>query len=243
MTTPIDHHSPIPLHVQIERYLRQMIQQEKYQNGKLLPGEWEMANAFGVSRNTYRTAIDKLVRDGLVVRKKGIGTMVNRRRISTTLERWSGFSEEMSAQGIAMELLSQSVSWVSADDEVAFDMGVKAGTRLCRLERIRGIDGQPVVLFLSYFHPRVGIHAQEDFSGPLYDVLEKRYNAHAHISNEEISALPLNDYLSDKLRLRENVPVLLRKRHVLNRGEKLLELCYAYYRSDKFVYNVQFKKD
>lgn len=238
----IDLHSHIPLYVQLEQYLRELIQQEEYQKGKLLPSEVDMAAQFGVSRNTLRAAIDKLVQENLVIRKKGVGTVVNKHRIAAKLERWDGFSAEMDSKGIRMQTLFKDVKWVKADDDVAFDMGIKAGTPVCRLERLKGVDAEPVVLFISYFHPRVNVDADEFFDGRLYEVLERKYHAVPMISNEEIGALACNDYFSSKLAITDGAPVLFRKRFVLNAAEKLLEMCYSYYRSDKFVYSVQIKR-
>ena len=72
----IDHKSPVPLHVQVEELMRKMIEMPKYQNGELLPNEVSIATQLGVSRNTVRQAINKLVYEGLLVRKKGVGSRV-----------------------------------------------------------------------------------------------------------------------------------------------------------------------
>ena len=69
--------SPIPLHAQIEDYLRKLIVQDDYKNGeKLLPKEVMLSKRLGVSRNTIRQAINKLVIEGHLERKKGVGTKV-----------------------------------------------------------------------------------------------------------------------------------------------------------------------
>ena len=58
----IDYSSSIPLHLQVEKYLRELIRQEEYQNGGLLPSEVDLSKRFGVSRSTFRSAMDRLVR-------------------------------------------------------------------------------------------------------------------------------------------------------------------------------------
>ena len=65
----LDHSSNIPLHKQAEDLLRTMIQQEEYKSGKLLPNEVELSKSLNISRNTLRQAINKLVFEGLLVRK------------------------------------------------------------------------------------------------------------------------------------------------------------------------------
>lgn len=242
MRNTIDHDSPIPLHIQVEKFLRELITLEEYQEGKLLPNEVELSKKFGISRNTFRAAMDRLVLEGLVIRKKGIGSRVNKTKIATTLTEWDSFSREMTTKGKEMKTLSKSVEWVEADEEVALAFSIEPGSRVCRLERLKGATGEPVVLFVSYFHPRVGVREEEQFEGRLYEILRDKYFSIPEISNEEIGALPCSDYFSQKLHMPADIPLLFRKRKVLNAAHKILELCYAYYRSDKFLYTIQIKR-
>ena len=243
MRNSIDYTSHIPLHLQIEEYLRELIKHKEYMDGKALPGEVEISRKFGVSRNTFRTAMDRLVRDGLVVRKPGVGSFVNKEPISTTLSKWDSFSDEMNAKGIVFTNISQKVSWGKVSGETACAMGIGTEERVCCLERLRGIGEQPVVLFLSYFPPRVGIREDETFEGKLYSILENKYQQVPAISNEEIRAIKCDAHFAKKLSQPMDVPILCRKRKVLNAAGKLLELCYAYYRSDKFVYSIQIRRE
>lgn len=66
----IDHDSNKPLHLQAEEILRNLIDSEEYKNGKFLPNEVELSQTLNISRNTLRQAINKLVFEGLLVRKK-----------------------------------------------------------------------------------------------------------------------------------------------------------------------------
>lgn len=242
MKNKIDHNSPIPIHVQVESYLRELIEQEEYQEGKFLPNEVELSKKMGISRNTFRAAMDRLVLEGLVIRKKGVGSKVNKSKIKTTLTEWDSFSREMTTKGKLLKTISKEVQWVEADEEIAAALDVKPGTAVCRLERIRGVEEDPVVIFISYFHPRVGIKSDEKFDGRLYEILQDKYYCVPEISDEEIGALPCSDSFSRKLHISSDIPILFRKRKVLNAADKILELCYAYYRSDKFLYTIRIKR-
>src|SRR3546814_15077095 len=96
----IDHTSPVPLHKQIEMLIRSLVERGDYDGGKLLPREEELARKFGVSRNTVRQGIYKLVVEGLLNRKTGVGTMVAPRTITTHLVDRHSLTKEMNRRGI-----------------------------------------------------------------------------------------------------------------------------------------------
>ena len=70
----LHHDSPVPLHAQVERLLRELVRRPEYQKGQLLPDEVSLAMRLGVSRGTVRAGISKLVFEGVLERKPGIGT-------------------------------------------------------------------------------------------------------------------------------------------------------------------------
>src|SRR3546814_5003587 len=80
--------------------MRSLVESGDYDGGKLLPSEEGLARKFGVSRNTVRQGIYKLVVEGLLSRKKGVGTMVAPRTITTHLDEWHSFTQEMNRRGI-----------------------------------------------------------------------------------------------------------------------------------------------
>ena len=102
----LDHSSNIPLHKQAEDLLRTMIQQEEYKSGKLLPNEVELSKSLNISRNTLRQAINKLVFEGLLVRKPGYGTCVAPQDVMSNARNWMSFSQEMAAQGMKVQNLN-----------------------------------------------------------------------------------------------------------------------------------------
>ena len=102
MKYTINHKSPVPLHVQAEDVLRQIIQEPDYKGGKLLPNEVELSKQLAISRTTLRQAINQLVFEGLLVRKKKIGTRVSQTPVSSKSNNWLSFSQEMKLRGITI---------------------------------------------------------------------------------------------------------------------------------------------
>ncbi|WP_421876565.1 GntR family transcriptional regulator [Marinoscillum sp.] len=240
MDLRVDHSSPIPLHVQVEKLLRDLIDQPNYANGAFLPKEVELSKLLGVSRNTVRQATNKLEYEGLIFRKKGVGTKVAKREISTNLGEWHSFTQEMSSKGIPFRNLELDVSWVQVSEKIGNFLNVDPGVKVLRLSRLKGTE-EPLVYFESYFQPRIGLTGNEDFSQPLYDILEQDYHSIPAISKENIKA-GLAGSRAMKLQIGENDPILIRERFVSDPGNRPLEYNIGYYRSDMFTYTIEIRR-
>jgi GntR family transcriptional regulator len=240
MVLKINHKSPEPLHHQVENLLRNLINQPEYNSrGKFLPKEVELAKRLGISRNTVRHATNKLVYEGLLIRKKGVGTKVADNPISTKLDSWHSFTQEMNEKGIPFKNYNIKVEWIEADSFIASFFSIPEKKKILKMERLRGMDSGPVVYFISYFHPRVGLTGNEDFSKPLYKMLEDEYSTVVSISKEEISARLADEDIAKKLKIKKNAPVLRRKRFVLDPGGRPVEYNIGYYNAEHFTYSIE----
>ncbi len=65
-----------PIHNQIAALLRKRIVSGEYTEDTGLPPEWTLADHFKVSRHTVRAALQKLVSDGLIERRRGMRTTI-----------------------------------------------------------------------------------------------------------------------------------------------------------------------
>ncbi len=237
-----DHNSPIPLHIQVEELLLDIIKLPEYTNGKLLPKEMDLAKSLGVSRSTIRQASNRLADKNLIIRKKGIGTRTNKEMLVTRLDSWSSFSKEMLEQGKTLVNYEFKLKKIFSDQIVSLKLGVAIDTPVYRLSRVRGIKDESRVYFISYFHPKVNLDERSDFSKPLYDLIELSSGFIATVSKEEISAIISSDKLSEKLDINVGDPVLRRERVVLDRSMSPLEYNIGYYKADNFIYSVELRR-
>lgn len=242
MKFSIDHNSPVPLHIQAEELLRKMIEDPQFRNGKFLPNEVELSQQLAISRTTLRQALNKLVYEGLLVRKKGIGTKVSEKTVSSKSMNWKSFSQEMAARGIPIRNFELHISWVKPNEDVAHFFDIKPEQKVLKLERLRGRPEGPFVYFVSYFHPGTGLTGDEDFKRPLYEILEMEYNVIATLSKEEISAKAADNFIAGKLEIETGSPVLFRKRFVYDQADKPIEFNLGYYKSDSFIYTVESRR-
>lgn len=240
MKLSIDHSSPIPLHFQVEELLRKLIESPDYSNGQLLPNEVDMAKQLAISRTTLRQAINKLVYEELLIRKKGVGTWVsNKRPLSSKSKNWLSFSQEMEARGIPIKNFELHISWVFPDKKTAHFFDITKDKKILKLVRLRGTNDGPFVYFESYFHPRVNLTGDEDFKKPLYEMLEKCHSIVAHKSQEEISAILADECIAQKLETAVNSAILFRERFVYDQAERPIEYNLGYYKAESFTYTVE----
>lgn len=243
MVIEINHKSALPLHIQVERMLRELIALPEYHNGKMLPNEIELAKRLGISRNTVRQATNRLVYEGLLIRKKGVGTKVtNNKSVTTRLDNWHSFTQEMSNKGIEFKNYEININWVKPDNVVANFFSISHHKEVLCMERLRGLDTGPIVYFISYFHPRVGLTGKEDFTKPLYKMLEDEFSTVVTTSKEEISAKLADESIAKRLNLKVGDPILKRKRFVFDPGGRPVEFNIGYYNATHFTYSIEIQR-
>ncbi len=228
-----------PLHIVAEEAVKKMIAEPEYRNGKLLPNEIDLAENLGVSRNTLRQAINKLVFEGYLCRKKGYGTWVVRKTVTSGVKNWMSFSQEMERLGIKVRNYELHVSYEDPVPAVKAFFRLDDRNKSClKLERVRGHEEFPFVVFFSWFNPIFNIDADDNFAMPLYELLEKKYGVVVHTSVEELSAGLAGKMIAEKLHISESDPVLVRKRYVYDVNGTPVEYNVGYYRADSFTYTI-----
>ncbi|MGN0188149.1 MAG: GntR family transcriptional regulator [Candidatus Cryptobacteroides sp.] len=237
----IDHNSKKPLHLQAEAILRNLIESDEYKNGKLLPNEVDLSAQLNISRNTLRQAINKLVFEGLLVRKKGYGTKVAKKGVVGGVKNWLSFSQEMKMLGIEIRNFELRVSLKQPSDAIKsfFELNPNDNNRCVVLERVRGKKEFPFVYFISYFNPNIPLTGEENYTRPLYEMLESEYNISVKTSKEEISARLAGEFIAEKLEIQANDPILIRKRFVYDINGIPVEYNIGYYRADSFTYTIE----
>ena len=239
----LNHRSAMPLHVQAGQLLRDLIRHPEYRSGALLPDELTLAARLGISRGTLRLAIGQLVHDGLLERRAGVGTRARPQPAESGIGAWRSFSLEMARQGIRVENYRQEFAPAAADEAAARALQIEPRSKIWRLDRVRGWDGQPVLHSRSWFHPRLGLTGREEFSGPLYEVIERETGAVAEKAREEFVAVAANTALAKLLAVKRGEPLLLRSHTVLDAGGRLIEFAQVHYVSPRFALTLEIRRD
>ena len=132
-----------------EQELRQAIAKGTFRPGSQLPTEAELCQMLGVSRTVVREALRVLEEDGLIARRHGVGTFVRDHPILKNLNFNFGITEMIESAGLTSGTSHLAIRTEAADQEIADQLRVPAGTSLLTIERVRTADGRPVVYSLD----------------------------------------------------------------------------------------------
>ena len=158
----------------------------------VLPSESDLADDFGVSRNTVREALDMLRDEGLVDRVPGVGTRIVRGKYLHGLDHLCGLAETLSGTGLVRNEVRVS-GLVSAPGPVARRLHLQPGEPVVYLERRRLVDDIPLSLDLTYVVRDLGeVLVGEDLVGrdvfALLESISGRRLGEAELTFESVAA-------------------------------------------------------
>jgi GntR family transcriptional regulator len=239
----LDHRSSLPLRAQVEQLLRDLVKRPEYRHGELLPDEVSLAARLGISRGTVRSGISKLVFEGVLERKAGVGTRVSNRHLESGVRAWRSFTREMASKGIAVQNFRLDYRLKKASPDASRALQLEPGTAVWRLERVRGWDKKPVLETTSWFHPRLGLKGREDFTQPLYETIEKATGVRPHHTREELVGTIADARRARVLGVAVGAPLLLRRHTVYDPGNRAFEFAEVRYVSSRFTLTMDLRRD
>lgn len=145
----IDRSSPVPLYYQVARRLTDLIESGQLSPGTRLENEITLADQLGLSRPTMRQAIQHLVDQGLLVRKRGVGTQVVHSRVRRQIELTSLYDDLHRARRKPRTKVL-SFTTIAAPDAVALALHVPPGTEVIAIERLRYADDEPLAIMHNF---------------------------------------------------------------------------------------------
>lgn len=220
-----------PLYLQLQGRLRAAIRDEMLPPDAALPAERLLAEELQVSRITVRKAIEGLVTEGLISRRRGAGTFVAR-RLEKSLSTLSSFSEDMISRGRKPQ--SQ---WISKTEgvvnpEEALSLGLSPGAQVYRFQRLRFADG--VVMALEYTSiPAFCMTSLSAVGDSVYAALEA--TGHRPVrALQRLRAVGLTAEQAEKLGVSPGDPGLFIERRGFLADGRTCEINHSYYRCDAY---------
>ena len=128
MENELDFSGRTQLYFQLYDILYREIRDGVYKPGQLLPTENTLVEQYHISRITVRKALDLLMNDGLIAKRRGYGTFVQNKKVEQTLTRVQHFASEMEKRGYASSVTMLSNEIIYASRTIAESCRSRRGT-------------------------------------------------------------------------------------------------------------------
>jgi GntR family transcriptional regulator len=130
----------------VAEQLRGMVLRGELAPSAQLPTEPDLSRALNVSRATLRAALDSLVREGVVVRRRGVGTFVAEQPLAANnLNLNWGVTEVIRATGATPGTIDLTVRAELADERHIMRLHLPLEAMVVIIERVRLADERRVV--------------------------------------------------------------------------------------------------
>ncbi|AMC94583.1 hypothetical protein AOC36_11545 [Erysipelothrix larvae] len=225
------------LYAEIANQIKQDILDGVYPVNSFLPTENELEAMFEVSKITVRKAIEELVGEGFIDKKRGIGTVVVSNRLFNKLSKATSFSSILERNHqLEKKIISLEVDHEIQDASILEAIG---STALC-MKRIYYLDQKPYVYFVHYFpcfNEDLETAKRKIEENSLYRWLDAKGHTVMKFEddfNVEVVSAEIKDVL--------NVSSVLRRvRSTIDEDGNIIEISRGYYNTEVLPYKVEYE--
>lgn len=233
----------------VAKDLIERIASGRYPVGTLLPTEFELCELYDVSRHTVRAAITQLQNQGLVSRRKRVGT-----RVEAATPR-GGYSQSLASVADLAHLAEtqvrsiQDVSHFVADIAQARRLGLEPGEHYFCVSSIRvdqenlraplcwtdvyALDIYAAVIELAKEHPDELIAA----------LIEQHFGRHIDVVDQQVRAVLLNPEIAKSLNAEAGTPGLKILRQYRDDEGQVMVVSETVHPDDRFTLVSQMRRD
>lgn len=236
--------SPLPLYYQLQQAIKREIEEGRWRPGDMITSERELMRVANVSRATVRQAIAALISEGLLVREHGRGTFVTRPHFEQQLNTVYSFSEQIKAFGLKLNdrILQRTV--LPAPPDIAGKLGIVANEPVIHLQRLRLVDGVPLMINSSYIPYRLCPDLlTDDVGSSLYRILIERYNLPPLRSRDLLEPIVADRGLAFHLQVAVGAPLMYVERVAYTYNDLPLQVGRNHIRGDMCRFRVDLAAD
>ena len=181
-----------PLYMQLASYFRLQIQTDVLKPGDQMIPETVISEALKISRTTVRQAMNYLVSEGLLTRRRGKGTFISNPKLKRNINYLYDFTNNILSLGATpSSIILVSECMDVTPEPIRAVLGLKAPDfRTFHLERVRCANDDPVLIertYIPYFLCE-GIERYDFSRQSLYRVLTEQYSLQHYRASEVIEA-------------------------------------------------------
>ncbi|MCC6947947.1 MAG: GntR family transcriptional regulator [Bradyrhizobiaceae bacterium] len=233
---------PMPLYYQLEQALKERIQQNNFRPGDLLPTEETLCETYGVSRTTVRRALDSLLAQRVIARRRGVGTFVAQPPDSARSMRLMGSLDELLTYPGALSYRALSRTEAPPPPAIARALDLPDSAKAVRLEVIGYLDRKPFAYSEFYFPDWVGTmigKADAKVGLPIIRIVEQKISQRIVRAEQIVEPTLANGVTAKHLALKPKTPLLEVVRTYYVASGKPVEVAVVRYHPDRYRYTVE----
>jgi len=233
-----DRNDATPLYIQVANNLRQVIREGTLDADGPLPSERALSELTGASRVTIRKALERLVEEGLLLRRQGSGTYLAP-RIEQRSGDLSGFSADAETRGeAAASIWIVKALSLPAAEEAAI-LAISPATPVARLGRVRLANAEPLAIEHAVV-PAGLLPGLEQVQDSLYAALDLKGNRPV-AGSQRLRASTASSVEAGLLSIKEGGGILRIERRTFLADGTPVELTRSAYRGDRYDFITELK--
>lgn len=215
--------------------LRKHILSGVYEEGNLLPSENELCAAYEMTRPTVRHALETLVKDGLILKIQGKGSIVRKPPQNIGILSISGTASAVGVRYLKTDILQKPIikTWPETFQFERSELEQESGC--IYMERLRFVDDEPVFYDVNHlpniYLPRITNRSFENKS--LFEILRKNYRIEILGGEQKLKAVKPDQHIKQLLHLKSGQPVLYIERKLTTNKENFNIYSTIYFNSEK----------
>jgi GntR family transcriptional regulator len=223
----------VPAYQRIQGAIRKRIDSGQLRAGDAVASERDLAKIHQVSLMTARHALASLEREGIVERRRGIGTFVAAPKIH--FNKLMSYTEQMASRSLNAGTKVLFAKLIDNEPEMAARLSLPPTAAIIKLERLRHASGEPFALETCYLS---ATEFPDLLDAPisresLFGIIERDYKVELGYADEEIDATAADPRTSDLLSVPRREPLLRIRQVIYSTKGKVIMYVLGLYRSDR----------
>ena len=211
--------------------IKEDILSEKYKPNEQLPFEKELCEKYNVSKMTVKKALDLLVNDGLIIKRRGSGTFVKditEKEIQRIIEKkqFSGLTTTSIGHKVTSKVLEFKI--INATKEIADILKIEEDEFIYFVHRVRYVDDKAVVIEKTYI-PLNLIPGMKlaDVKKSIYGYIKDKLGLNIQSAHSTVRAMKSDELDRKYLNLEKDEPILEVERVAYLDNGKVFEYSFS----------------
>lgn len=233
----ITYESQMPLYQQICDDLYCKIQRGEYKPGERIPPEESLRTAYHVSRVTVRAALDKLIENGVLTKKRGKGTFVTIHPFLESADAQGSFTKSCKMKGVRPTTRLIFAGVKKPTSSIRKCLSLEKEDKIVCLIRIRMADGVPVIFEEDYFSCEHKYLLDTDVEGqPIREAIGKNCGSRVARYVDYFDVCPADKEQAEWLNCEHGTPMLRVQQFVYSELGQIIYYNRQIIRNDIYKY-------